>query len=80
MTLACAVAAAGHLFGLRTAALIVAALAAAGAAAGAGYALTRSAPFVTVRWLGPAVTIAGAVITATAVTIAFSIGLSRRTP
>jgi hypothetical protein len=66
------------LFGLRRTAGGLAALAAVVAAAAAGYALSRSSAYVTIRLLGPAVTIAGAVLTAAAATIHFSINRTRR--
>jgi hypothetical protein len=78
VSLACAAAAAGVLFGLRRAGATLAVLAAAFGAAGAGYALSRSAPFVAIRLLGPVLTIIGAGLTAAAATIQFSIIGSRR--
>ena len=80
LSLVCAAAAAAYLFGLRPAGAGLAAVAAIAAAAGAGYALSRSAPFVTVRLLGPVVTVIGAALTGTTATIAFSIAYARRKP
>lgn len=80
VTLGCTAAAAGVLFGLRRAAAALALVSAAFAAAGAGYALTRSAPFVTIRLPGPVLTLAGAGLAAAAATILFSIKHIRRDP